>query len=561
MAVAARVNESGCWRLATPRPLSRDFRAAANLRAMRRLNLALLTALIAASCTPLPPAVPPGQAPAPEAAPEPAAQAPAQEGPARVRIISLNDFHGALQPVEDASGVRRGGAAHVATAIRQASEECPQPCAVLVLDGGDTFQGTLPSNLTYGRAVLDIYEEFGVAAAALGNHEFDWGQDTLRARIADAPYAILGANVRDASGSLPRWMRADTLVERAGLTIGIVGIATPETPSVTRASNVQGLSFLDPAPVIDRHARSLRMRGADLVVVVAHSGAFCEGGTFATCTGEIVQVAQDVTEPIDAIVSGHTHSMVNTVVNGIPIVQARSSGQAIAVLDLQPPDWTPRAEIRPVLASSTPADAEVAELVRRAVEHVVPVVQRSVANSSRRLTRSGAQYSLGNLIADAQRWAARADVAVMNNGGIRADLPAGEVSYGDVYAVQPFGNTLVRFTVTGEQLLDHLERLVADERIRAHVSGVQVRYDPVLAPGARVMEARLADGRPISPNGSYTIVVNDFIATGGDELGFNGDAPAEHLGISDLDVLIAYLRALPQPFSAPEELRLIPVGL
>src|SRR5690606_8643034 len=114
------------------------------------------------------------------------------------------------------------------------------------------------------------------------------------------------------------------------------------------------------------------------------------------------------------------------------------------------------------------------------------------------------------------------DVAVMNNGGIRADLPAGEVSYGDVYAVQPFGNTLVRFTVTGEQLLDHLERLVADERIRAHVSGVQVQYDPVLAPGARVMEARLADGRPISPNGSYTIVVNDFIATGGDELGFNG---------------------------------------
>jgi len=110
-------------------------------------------------------------------------------------------------------------------------------------------------------------------------------------------------------------------------------------------------------------------------------------------------------------------------------------------------------------------------------------------------------------------------------------------------------------------LLNHLETVVASDRVNAHVSGIQVRYDPVLAPGARIMEARLADGRPISPNGSYTIVVNDFIATGGDDLGFGGDAAGENLGIGDLDALLAYLRALPQPFAAPEELRLIPVGL
>src|SRR5690606_19303120 len=185
------------------RSLSRGGRAAARLWRMQRVLPAVLLALIA-SCAPLPPAFPPAPQPEPEAAPAPTPTpappaAEVAEGPTRLRIISLNDFHGALEPRADAEGVRRGGAAYVATAIRRAAEECLEPCAVLVLDGGDTFQGTLPSNLTYGRAVLDVYEAFGVAAAALGNHEFDWGQDTLRARIADAPYGILAANVRDSS--------------------------------------------------------------------------------------------------------------------------------------------------------------------------------------------------------------------------------------------------------------------------------------------------------------------------------------------------------------------------
>lgn len=528
---------------------------------MRRVTTAaaLLLPLLGACAGPSP-----SPAPVPAAAPAPAAAEPTRQGaPARLRIISINDFHGALEPQTDARGARLGGAAYVATAITRAREECPEPCATLVLDGGDSFQGTLPSNLTYGRAVLDVFRAFGVAAGALGNHEFDWGQDTLRARIAEAPYAILGANVREAAtGARPAWIRADTVVEREGLTIGIVGIATPETPTVTHARNVTGLEFLDPVPVINEHARSLRARGADLVVVVAHSGAFCDGGTFTTCEGEIVEVARGITERVDAIVSGHTHSLVNTKVRGIPIVQARSSGRAIAVLDLVPPRWESRAEVRAVIADSLPADGEVQALVQAAVDHVAPVVQRRVAESAQRLGRDGAQYPLGNLIADAQRWAARADVAVMNSGGIRADLPAGEIVYGHLYAVQPFGNTLVRFTVSGETLLHYLETVVAGDGLRAHVSGVQVRYDPTLASGGRVVEARLASGRPIVPNGTYTIVMNDFMAAGGDGLGLAEAAiQREDLGVADLDALIAYLQALPQPFRAPAELRLIPVGL
>ena len=134
--------------------------------------------------------------------------------PTRVRIIATNDFHGTLEPRVDARGIRRGGAGAVAGVIEQARRECAS-CAVLLLDGGDMFQGTPASNLVFGRSVVAIYDALGYTAAALGNHEFDWGQDTLQARMRDARYAILGANVRYADGRDVPWIRDDTLVEVA----------------------------------------------------------------------------------------------------------------------------------------------------------------------------------------------------------------------------------------------------------------------------------------------------------------------------------------------------------
>ncbi len=482
----------------------------------------------------------------------------------RLRIVSTNDFHGAFDPRADTAGVRRGGAAYLASAIRQAEAGCPAPCTTVLLDGGDMFQGTLTSNLAYGRPVVAFYDRIDVAAAALGNHEFDWGIDSLQARMREAPFAILGANVRDESGQRPAWIRADTIVERDGIRIGIVGVATPETPEVTRASNVRGLTFLQPAPIVDEHARRLRARGADVVVVVAHMGAFCDRTPDATCRGEVVDMANAITEQVDAIVSGHSHSLVNTVVNGIPIVQAGSSGRSIAVLDLEPSGgrWRPTAELRAVFSDSLPADSAVAALVADASAQVAAIVGRQVGSNATRLSRTGAQYPLGNFIADAQRWAGRADVAVMNNGGIRADLLAGDVTFGHLYEIQPFGNALMRVTVTGTTLLSYLESIVAGDRLRAHVSGVRVRFDPAAPNGSRVVEARLSDGRPIAPGGSYTVVLNDFLAEGGDGLGLGREATrTEAIGALDLDALIAYVQAHPQPLTAPDEARLIPTGL
>ncbi|HEX6814549.1 MAG TPA: metallophosphoesterase, partial [Gemmatimonadaceae bacterium] len=142
----------------------------------------------------------------------------------RLRVISTNDFHGALDPVQE-HGARRGGADAMAATIARASAGCRPPnCSTLLVDAGDLFQGSAASNLAYGAPVVALYNELGYAAAAIGNHEFDWGMDTLRARMREARFGLLAANVRDLSGRAPSWARDDTILDRGRLRIGIIGV-------------------------------------------------------------------------------------------------------------------------------------------------------------------------------------------------------------------------------------------------------------------------------------------------------------------------------------------------
>jgi len=493
----------------------------------------------------------------------PVAPSPFPAGTRFLRIIGTNDFHGALEPRPDANGVRRGGAAYVAAAIDRARKECAPACETLLLDGGDIFQGTPASNLSFGRPVVDYYNRMGYAAAALGNHEFDWGIDTIRARMRQAKFGILGANVRYTDGRDVMWIRNDTIVTRGSTRIGIIGVSTVSTPTTTRAGNVVGLRFDDPAPIVDSIGRALRKRGADLVVVVAHAGAFCGRDPGATCDGEIIDLARKVTAKVDAIVSGHSHSLVNTVVNGIPIVQARSSGRAIDVLDIPlgaAAGEAPRRDVRELAADTIKPLASIDSIVQRAVSRVASLVNRHVAKIPVTLARQGPQYPLGNLIADAQRWAGKGDIAIMNNGGIRTELRAGDATYGSLFEIQPFGNTLYSLTMTGAQLRGLLEAMLSRSPVNDHVSGLTIRYDPSRAKGSRLVSATMADGVPLSESRSYNVILNDFLATGGEGYNAAGRATASRpLNIVDLDALIDYLRSLRAPITAPNEVRIAPV--
>lgn len=483
---------------------------------------------------------------------------------ARLRVISTNDLHGALEPRADANGVLRGGAAYLAQMILKVRTECEPSCETLLLDGGDMFQGNPVSNLAFGRPVVDYYNRMGYAAAALGNHDFDWGVDTLRSRMREARYAILSANVKLADGRDAAWIRDDTIVVRGKTRIGVVGISPTSTPTGTLPANVKGLKFLDPAPVIDEHARKLRARGADVIIVVAHEGGFCNttSGT-ETCTGNIFEIAPRITEKIDLLVSGHSHSLLNTRVNGIPIVQARSGGQSLAVVDIPldangKPSGPVRSEVRSVLTSSVTPYAPVDSIVSKAVARVASIVNRRVTATRVAMNRTGSQYPLGNLIADSYRWAGKGDIGVMNNAGIRTGLPAGEVTYGALFQIQPFGNTLYRVRMSGAQVKEYFERILGNTgEPRVHISGLNITYDPTKEQGSRISALRLSDGRTLVEDAVYNVVMNNFMATGGSNLGPPEGTRSTPLNIVDLDATIEYLRSLKSPVEPPSEARIV----
>ena len=488
----------------------------------------------------------------------------------RFRVIGLNDFHGTFEARVGPRGVRFGSAGALAATIRRAEAECAAPaCYSVIVDGGDEYQGTAASNLAFGRTVVTLFDSIGITAAALGNHEFDYGQDTLRARIRQASYPILSANLRDTLGNVPSWIRQDLIVQRGPYRIGIIGISTIETPKTTRAVNVTDLRFIDPAPVVSARARALRAQGADVIVVTGHVGGFCNAQ--GACEGEIFDMVNRLTEPVDVVVSGHSHSLVNTRLRGVPIVQARSNGGAIDVVDIAVGDSSERrpgdiagsrvlrSDVLDVLADSIAPDPQAARIAKAALDAVAPIIALPVGTVLADMKRDGSQYALGNLIADAMREATKSDIAVMNNGGIRANLLAGAANFGRLYEVQPFGNTLYTLRVRGSDLRGYLARLVAGNALRAHVAGVQLRYDPARPADDRLVEVRVG-GKSIDPKRIYTITLNDFMVTGGDGLGLAGLAlDSRESGIVDLDALVAYVRARPQGVAPPTVDRIQPV--
>ncbi|MBA2670176.1 MAG: 5'-nucleotidase C-terminal domain-containing protein, partial [Gemmatimonadetes bacterium] len=498
-----------------------------------------------------------------------AGHARAADGVKRLRVIGTNDFHGHLSPTRPgfAGGREVGGSAALSGYFARERENWNGP--TVLIDGGDVMQGTPTSNLSEGRATVDYFNEIGYTAAALGNHEFDWGIDVLRARIAEANFAWLGANIyMKGTDTLPSWVQPTTMVTLPGcdggapacdsVRVGIIGIATEQTPTTTRPSNVVTLDFGDEAVAIDRWVPRLREQGADFVIVTAHSGAFCDReDPSLDCRGEIVDVARRLQHRPDLIVSGHTHSVVNTVVNGIRIVQAGSYGTRFTTVDLErvSPDsvstTVPRQPITYV-DEVTPDPAIVALVERHEVE-IRPLVERVIAHLERSLTRDGSEYPLGNLIADAQRSATGTQISLMNNGGIRTELLAGPVRYGDLFRLQPFDNLLVTMELTGAQILSALEHAVGGrDRVSAHVSGITVRYDPTRERGSRVVSVTLDDGSPLDPTLRYSFTVNDFLAELGDGFAAFGEGTnVVHTGLADLDALILYLERLPQPVQAP----------
>lgn len=432
-----------------------------------------------------------------------------------VDILTTNDFHGAL--VE--SG-RNPGAAKFGTLLRK--EQAKNPYGSIFVSAGDMFQGSPDSNLLYGKTVVEVLNALNMAAMTLGNHEFDWGLDKLASRVAESNFPYVSANVKekDGQGRL-NFVKPYVMLERMGVKIAVIGIVTPETAYTTGPKIVEPFEFRDPATVVRELLPQLRREGAEIVVVLSHLAAEQDSAS-GLVSGDAAVLA--ATAPgIDAVVSGHSHTIVAGKVNGVPVVQAAYFGRALGKISLVYSRREQKVLLSVVQSIETPikdviADQEVLAIVDRSQSTIIPVKNLVLGQTVMALSHDRYELSvLGQWSSDVLRQATGADIAFQNGGGLRTSIPAGAITMGNLYEVMPFDNTLVTMDLTGEQVLQLLNHGVNGKAGTIQFSGLQVNIDSSRPYGNQLLEVRLSDGRLLDPAASYKIVTNDFLAAGGDE--------------------------------------------
>ncbi len=435
-----------------------------------------------------------------------------------VRVLETTDFHGALLPgaKERRSGRAYGGSPVLAAHLHRLQAENPE--GTILVDGGDTFQGTMISNLQFGHPVVEQMNLLGYSAMAIGNHDFDWSADTLMRRVDEMRFSALAANmVERKTGRRPRWARSDTLLVRRGVRVGLFGMAYVGTPSVTLATNVAHLRFEDDSATAARIVPRLRKRWRPPVVIeIGHTPAETDSSRHAS--GDLARLARGV-PGVDLWMGGHSHNYVLDEIGGATVMIPGSQGQAIGVCDLTVDPVARRVVERSSRIVSTYADevtpdSTLAARLQVWNASVAAIAATPIGRSARALTRSR-DATLGNVVTDAMRTEVKADVAITNSGGLRADLPAGVITKGSVYEVIPFDNTLVVVKLKGAEVRTLLEEGLARGRVSPQ-SGLRYRYDLSRPEGQRLLSLTLADSTALDDARTYTVVVNNFMAAGGD---------------------------------------------
>ncbi|MCU1476954.1 MAG: multifunctional nuclease/2,3-cyclic-nucleotide [Subtercola sp.] len=508
----------------------------------------------------------------------------ADPSPVNIDILSINDFHGRLE----ASGTT-AGAAVLAGAVD--SFRTANPNTLFVSAGDNIGASTFTSFIQKDQPTIDALNAMKLDVSSVGNHEFDQGLDDLQGRVesaADFPY--LAANVFDKATGAPAFDQY-FVKEVDGIRVGFVGAVTEELPSLVSPAGISSISVGGIVPSVNKVADQLKdgdtSNGeADVIVLLVHEGA----ATSAVAAPDSVfgKIVDGVDANVNAIVAGHTHQLYNdeAPVPGVPgatrpVLEAASYSMDLGHISLSV-DPVSKAllsitsEVLPLTASAPPnaplypADPAVADIVTKAVAVADVQGKAKVGDITSDFTRAtqsdasenrGGESTLGNFVADVQLTSAAgsgAQVAFMNPGGLRADLtfassgaddPDGNVTYKEAASVQPFANTLVTMQLTGDQIRTVLNEqwqpaAAARPFLKLGVSkGLSYEYNPAAGDGMHVGPI-FFDGALLAPTDTLKVVVNSFLASGGDNFFefANGADPADS-GKIDLQSMVDYFEA------------------
>jgi 2',3'-cyclic-nucleotide 2'-phosphodiesterase/3'-nucleotidase/5'-nucleotidase len=436
-----------------------------------------------------------------------------------VVVLSINDFHGALAPAG-----KNVGAAKLADALRV--EKAKNPEGTIIVSAGDNYQGSAMSNLLYGEPVSAVFKEIGIELSAVGNHEFDWGIDRITKWAEDGGFTFVCTNIYDKRTSQPvDWAEPFAIIEKEGVKVGFIGLATPETAYKTLKANVENYEFRDPVEVITEWVPKVKDAGADLIIALTHLGAFQDNE--GNITGEATDLC--AVEGVDAVISAHTHQRVSGLVNGKPLVQAYYQGRSFAKLTFIFDENNKIISAEPFLdnlferADTLKDDADTLTLYNSYNENLAPVLGRVLGETTVELDhdRYAGPSLLGEWSCDVMREKAGVQIAMTNGGGLRVPIPAGKITAGILYEVMPFDNTLYTMKLSGADVKANIEHGIMNDDIGwVAISGVKVVYNPEAEAGNRITSMVLEDGTPIEMDKYYTVVTNDFMFSGGDNYNF-----------------------------------------
>ncbi|MEV5001874.1 ExeM/NucH family extracellular endonuclease [Nocardioides sp. LML1-1-1.1] len=519
-----------------------------------------------------------------------------------VQIIGTNDFHGRLL----ADGANAAGASVLSGAVKKLRSENPDTVFVAAGDliGASTFESFIQKDAP----TIDALNEAGLEVSAAGNHEFDQGYEDLVGRVKDrADWTYIAANVNEPDG---RDDLADTWVKDIdGVKVGFVGAVTEDLPTLVSPSGIEGLTVTDIVDATNAAAARLKAGGADLVVLLVHEGSAsttCTSSQFTDPTTVWGNITQNVSPDVDAIVSGHTHLAYNC---SFPVAQWQTEGRAVTerpvvsagqygtnlnkLVFTVGSDGKVTAKTQEVLSLTTgtwPTDPAVTSIVNAASAQADVLGAKELGTLQGVFNRAklsggttenrGGESTLGNKVAEVQRWATDAQIAFMNPGGLRQDMggtvvdqayldahPDSTAKIGDriltykqAAVVQPFANTLNNVKLTGAQLKTVLEQqwqraangtVPTRPFLRLGVSdGFTYTYSekPVTISGVATFQGTVTgmwlDGEPIDLTKSYSVTVNSFLATGGDNFRefANGTGKVD-TGKADLQAMVDYMAA------------------
>lgn len=367
----------------------------------------------------------------------------------KLDFYALNDFHGAIIPAtEDQPGLNK--IAGYLESVKSGKED-----TTILLDIGDSWQGSADSNLTRGKIIIETYNELDFSAMTLGNHEFDWKKEAIIDNKAIANFPFLGANIFTKSDDKQASEITDggsTIINKNGINIGLIGTIGSNLESSILATAVEEFYFSSVTDVIKSEAASLREKGADIIVLMTHDGLNDIGSPSSYSYKEYYPLISDENgnNTVDIIFSGHRHTVQNKVVNGVPILQTNGNGSQIMHVSLNVSNDIVELDSYSLITSNqikASKDSEIFNNIYSKFQEEINIVKNeklgtldiAMPYKSKQLMKLVNTSMLDYSMTTSQP----IDVVVYNDGGIRSGLPSGVITYGDIYSVLPFDNQLV----------------------------------------------------------------------------------------------------------------------